>query len=253
MLTVLISSNDLGVMEKIARNIIRSTENCACVFYATTSTEALNIIKSRRQRIDLFFIDVNLKEFGGYQLESVIRGINAYRETPIIFITKVSYNLIGPSRLSTYHSYKKRNYISLPINDLDVQGKIGLYLDHIISEKAKREEAGKTLIFKHAQGYMKLELRSILFIEVQNKCCSLHTSKGDYVLKRTGLTRLQTELGSDLFVKCHRSYLLNIKNLSSIENFNKKTWVAHFHNHGETCPISNTYMKEVYRKYTEDR
>lgn len=249
MLTVLISSNDFNITEKIARNIIRSTGNSACIFYAATSTEALGIIKSKRQIIDLFFIDVNLREFGGYKLESEIRNVSAYRETPIIFITKVSYNLIGPSRLSTYHSYKKRNYISLPIDDLDVQGKIGLYLDSIISEKAKREGIAKTLVFKHAQGYVKLDIRSIVFIEVQDKCCSLHTLKGDYQLKRTGLNQLQSEINSDLLVRCHRSYILNVKNLSSIEKLSKKIWAAHFNSSDETCPISGTYIKEVYGKY----
>ena len=251
MLTFLLSCNELSVMEKIAHNIIRSIRDCICIFYATSGSEALDIIRSKKQIIDIFFIDVNLKEFGGYRLESEIRKMNRYKETPIIFITKVSYNLIGFSDLSTYQAYKKHNYISLPINDLDVQGIIGLYLDNIISEKINKESNNKTLVFKHSKGYIKLNIQRIIFIEVQNKCCKLHTSKGEYLLKGISLNNLQLKINSDSFVKCHRSYILNINHISSIEKISKKNWVAHFNNHNETCPISIAYGKDVYNKYKE--
>ncbi|MBN7771982.1 LytR/AlgR family response regulator transcription factor [Clostridium aminobutyricum] len=249
MITILLSCSDLLNMEKIARNIIRSTGNAVCIFYATTASEALNIIKDTKQAIDLFFVDVNLKESGGYKLETEIRKINIYEETPIIFITKISYDLIGSSPLSSYQSYKKRNYISLPIDDLDVQGKLGLYLDNIISENSERENKDKPLVFKHSQGYIKVYIQKVAFIEVQNKCCKLYTAKGAFELKNTNLITLQSMIHIDSFVQCHRSYLLNVNHLSSIEKSSKKNWTAYFNELDQTCPISITYIKNVYNTY----
>lgn len=249
MITILLSCSDLFNMEKIARNIIRSTGNSVCIFYATATNEALGIIKDSAQKIDLFIIDVNLKESGGYKLEADIRNIYGYKETPIIFITKVSYDLIGPSSLSSYQTYKKRNYISLPIDDLDVQGKLGLYLDTIILGKSENENSEKPLIIKHSQGYIKVQLQKIAFIEVQNKCCKLHTLKGEYELKNTNLITLQSMIHLDSFVRCHRSYLINVNHLASIEKSSKKNWIAHFNELSQTCPISITYIKDVCNVY----
>lgn len=249
MVTILLSCSDLLHMEKIARNIIRSAGNSVCIFYATTANEALEIIQDPKQKIDLFIIDVNLKESGGYKLEADIRSMLDYKETPIIFITKVSYDLIGPSTLSSYQSYKKRNFISLPIDDLDVQGKLGLYLEPILLEKSEKENNEKPLILKHSQGYIKVQLQNIVFIEVQNKCCTLHTLKGEYELKNTNLVTLQSMIHLNSFVRCHRSYLLNVDHLVSIEKTSKKNWIAHFAALSTTCPISITYIKDVYKTY----
>ena len=122
--------------EMISASIIGGFENTACVIAATDTSECEQIIRSQKQDIDIFIIQINMKEKGGRKLAEYIRGFKKYEDTPILFITSVSLNTIGYSELATYQGYKKENYISTSIQRIEVQGKIGLYLDKIIAEAA---------------------------------------------------------------------------------------------------------------------
>lgn len=254
MFTSLISCNDISITEQIVRNLIRIDDG-ACIFFAKTANEALGMIEHQDQQIDIFIIDVCLKDIGGYKLESILRNIKKYRDTPVIFLTKTKGRVNTPSHLSTYQTYRKCNYLSLPVDDLDVQSKVSLYLDHIKEQHIKRK-ATKKVVFKHTKGYVRLDLQSIIFVEVQNKNCHLHTLQGEFLLKGKSLKSIQTELVADSsdseLIRCHRSYLLNLRHLVAIDLFSRKNWLAAFHHTTETCPISHSYIKEVYRRYTQN-
>ena len=135
----------------------------------------------------------------------------------MIFITKDKYNLIGFSRLSTYEAYKNRNYISLPLDKIDIQGKVGLYLENIISEQLKNDARNKLLDLK----------------------------KGKFIVKRTSLIKVEEKIGCDDIVRCHRFFSVNVKNISFLEKSSNRIWYAYFRHATFTCPISEKYIKEI--------
>ena len=79
---------------------------------------------------------------------------------------------------------------------------------------------------------------NILYIESYRNYIVIHTSISNYTLRYT-LKKIQKKLGNE-FVQCHKSYLVNLKNIicikeNSIELRNKIT-----------LPIGNKYKQNLY-------
>lgn len=248
MLTILIGCGDLLIAEKIAKNVLRAAGRSTCILYAGTASETLSLIENRRYIPDIMFIEMNLKEYGGSVLEDQIRKQEQLKEAPIIFITRTNCRLIGNSDLSVYQSYKKQNYLSLPLRDIEIQAKTVLYLEQIISQQSKNKSK-TSYVFKDSSGYTRLDLDKILFVELTGRDCMIHTGKGGYLLKRTSLNDLQASISSENILRCHRSFLLNVSQLQKIEKIGRKCWLAYFNHNTETCPVSSIYIKDVLSRF----
>lgn len=235
--------------ERIAGSIIGGTELTTCVICTHSATEAMRVIESRQNKIDLFIISIKMKEQSGYRLAENIRKITEYRDCPILFVTNLSYSLSGFSDLATFRSYRKYNYISLPISRIDVQGKLGLYLEEIIRDQATRKRAERAIYITHTKGDTFIGVKDILFAEVRNKVCSIYTTDGSFEISRKNLNDMIGIINDDLFLRCHRGFALNIMQLKGIEKVDRRVWKAVFENGNALCLISSSYIDSVMEKY----
>lgn len=249
MITILIVGNNIADNERIAGSIIGGTELTTCVICTHSAPEAWKVIESRQYKIDLFVISIRMKEQGGFRLAERIRKIAEYRECPVLFVTNSSYSLSGFSQLTTYQSYKKFNYISLPITRIDVQGKLGLYLEEIVQNHSANQKSEQAVYLAHTKGETFLSVKEILFAEVQNKICSIYTTNGIFHMQRKNLSQVMALIEDDCFIRCHRAFALNIRRLKGIEKIERRIWKAVFENCSEACLISKTYVQTVTEKY----
>lgn len=249
MITILIVGNNIQDNELIAGSIIGGTELATCVISTRSAHEALEIAESGVYKIDLFIISIKMKEQSGSRLAEKIREIPEYRECPILFVTGLSYNHLGLSELATYQSYRKYNYISLPIERIDVQGKLGLYLEEIISNQTSRDKPERAVYLSHSKGEAFIRRKDILFAEVHNKVCHVITTNGNYEMNRQGLEELIRIVDDDLFLRCHRGFALNIRQLKGLEKLDRRLWKALFGSDAGTCLISSSYIDPVMEKY----
>lgn len=249
MITILIAGNNIADNERIAGSVIGGSELTTCVISTRSPQEALSLAKSGPYRIDLFIISIRMKEHSGYRLAEKLRRIPEYRNSPILFVTNLSYSLSGFSELATYQSYRKFNYISLPIERIDVQGKIGLYLEEIISNQSARNRTERAVFLSHAKGEAFVGIKEILFAEIRNKVCTVFTADGAYQLNRRTLEEIITIVDDELFLRCHRSFAVNVKQLRGIERLDRRIWRAVFDRDAGPCLISESYFGPVMEKY----
>jgi DNA-binding LytR/AlgR family response regulator len=249
MITILIVGNNIQDNERIAGSIIGGTELATCVISTRSAAEALEIAESRTYKIDLFIISIRMKDQSGNRLAEKIRKIPEYRECPILFVTGLSYNHSGFSDLATFQSYRKYNYISLPIERTDVQGKLGLYLEEIVSNQTSRDKPERAVYLSHSKGEVFIPRKEILFAEVRSKVCQVVTENGSYEISRQGLEDLISLVDDDLFLRCHRGFALNIRQLKGIEKLDGRIWTAVFKNAAGPCLISRTYIDQVMERY----
>lgn len=250
MITVLIAGNNISDNERIASSIVGGTELTTCIICTRSACEAQKIAESDGHQIDLFIISIKLQEQSGHRLAEKIRTIMRYRNVPILFVTSASYSLSGLSERMTYQSYKRCNYISLPLERIDIQSKLGLYLEEIILKQSLENHAERAVYIKHSKGGALVLVKNILFAEAQNKCCRLVTTDGIYLVGRKSLCNLINIVGDPFFLRCHRGFALNVKQLKGIEKIERRIWKAVFDNRQELCFISKTYMDSILRKYT---
>ena len=249
MITILIVGNNVTDNERIAGSIIGGTELTTCVICTRSAMEALEIIESRKNRFDLYIIMIQMKEQSGYRLAEKIRKVSEYRDCPILFVTNLSYSLAGFSDLATYQSYRKYNYISLPIARIDMQGKLGLYLEEILTNQSIRNKGERAIYLSHSKGETFLAVKDVLFAEVRNKICSITTTEETIQLSRKNLNDMIRLIDDDLFLRCHRSFALNIRQLKGVEKVDRRIWEAVFANRKGPCLISRSYLDQVLAKY----
>ena len=92
---------------------------------------------------------------------------------------------------------------------------------------------------------MQIYLRSIIYIEVMNSLCRIHTIDGEVDTYRP-LQEIEAELPNPPFLRSHRSYLVNMNYAEEIldRDFLMKD--------GSTVPISKkekTRIKQEYLHY----
>lgn len=245
MLSILIVSGELYHLEFLSSNIRRCIGDSMCIVTTSTFSEAVKIINKKDIIFDLFIINVQLKEKSGYLLEKLLRKQDVYRHVPILFLTQSSYNMIGYESLTTFLVYKHRNYIAFPLDPLDVQAKFCLYLDSIYKRQLEMNETRQSLEFRTASGIIDLPLESLLCMEIQDKVCTIYSTLGKFLVKRTSLNQILRKINSQSVVRCHRYYAVNVKKISFIEKKTTRSWTVHFTNSNITCPVSKTYFSNM--------
>ena len=250
MITVMIITDSIKSNEFIAGSVIGGFENSICVISTPDVFESERIIKSQAYDIDLFFVQVKMKKLGGNKIAETIRSCKKYRNTPILFITPINHNTVGFSELVTYHGYKKQNYISTPIQRIDIQGKVGLYLDKIIEEASAKSKHERVIFIEHSNGESFIEVKNILFAEVYNKNLTIYTKRGSYSVKRMSLDNIIKQVDDLYLVRCHKSFAINVNEVVELIPAQRRNWTAVLKS-GIQCPVSQTFYDTIKSRLIE--
>lgn len=103
-------------------------------------------------------------------------------------------------------------------------------------------ELEKVLFLKKDNTFQKIKLKDIIYLEANSNYTLLHTKEDDYVYA-TVLKKIQEKLSDNLFVRIHRSYIINTHYVTSFEN-NNVVLDGRF-----KLPISKQNKEEVFRRF----
>lgn len=204
---------------------------------------------SPKTQIDLFIIQIRMKKIGGHRLAEKIRGIKRYRQTPVIFVATHSNDNIGGFGVATYSSLGHHNYISTPICRLDVQGKLGLYIDELLSRDKSDADTQKVVYLEYNKGAAFIKLSDIFFAEIQDKAATIHTSGGIYKTGRTSLDKIIDSIDDEYFIRTHKSFAANAGAISKVERDGRRNRRLIFAD-GTYCPLSQTYYRNFLSLYS---
>ena len=91
---------------------------------------------------------------------------------------------------------------------------------------------------------IRIAVHDIWYLEAVGHQCMINTKKNVFEVKESlGEMETNREFGEDLFTKCHRSYLINLKHVSKIE---KESVVM---DDGRKIPISRNSYKKVVQSF----
>ena len=94
-----------------------------------------------------------------------------------------------------------------------------------------------------SKGIYNIPLREILFIECRQKKTLIHM-KRETLLLPIPLYRLKEVLPAKLFLQTHRSFLVNLKNISHIDK-QSDPWTIFFFDSQEYAYISRSFRHQV--------
>ncbi len=182
--------------------------------------------------INLLLLDIELPKLNGFEAAKMIRKTD--ENVSIIFNTSIaSYSLRSFEVWPFYYNIKPMRYRTLS-NIID---------KFIKQHKNIREE---NLLVKNGKRFINLSFNEISFIESQNTTLKIHMNNYE-VLKTYGkLDDVEKQLSNKRFLRCHKSFLINMDYVKSVEAY-KFTTIF-----GDTVSIKqreSSKIKKMYHDY----
>ena len=173
------------------------------VFLAHTKKIAIQLIDHISP--DLILLDLHLQQpKDGLEIAKII---DEKGETPYIFITANADMLIIQEATHT----KATGYITKPIKKADLFACIQIAL------KSKAKPETSFLLIKENNANLKLDFDKILYIEGNSNYINIFT-KIQKVVARHSLEWAEMELPENLFIRIHRSYIVNLREVQRINS-----------------------------------
>jgi len=121
-----------------------------------------------------------------------------------------------------------------------LSGLLHFYVDACNKMRAKQN---KFLQIETPKEILNLPLTDILFIESAMKKSVVHLKDGDISFS-VPLYRIKEQIEGDSFVQTHRSFIVNIENISFVDK-RSEPWIVSFFHSTKAAYISRSYKKDV--------
>lgn len=239
---------DESIVAKDIQNILLKN-NFEITGVANNADTALNYLSQNVP--DVILMDIMIKgNMSGIELSHKIK--EEY-DVPIIFLTAYS----DSSTLERVKVLEPYAYITKPFKNSDILSaiEITLFRHKKDFERKKEKEMlysiverqggdnSSNIIFVKAGGKMvKIKFEDIYIVEALKDYVTFHTTHGRYIVHAT-MKFIEEKLGSKDFIRAHRSFIVRMDKIQSIENHELA-----LENFPKSIPIGGNYKDEVFKK-----
>jgi DNA-binding LytR/AlgR family response regulator len=201
--------DDDAIVRKLIEEFIRKTKQLNLLGSFENPVIALSELASSNI-VDIIFVDVEMPEMSGLEL------LENLRKNPHVIIISgkdkyaikafdydVSDYLLKPVSYSRFYKAVERTIadIKKSTNDPDCN--------------ETETPANKTLFIKENSKLTKLHVSDVYFIEARENYVSIQTYEKRYLIHFT-MKAMHAKLPQDIFVRTHRSYIININHINTI-------------------------------------
>ena len=207
--------------------------------------KALEFLEHNRP--DLILMDIMLTgEMTGIEASARIK--EKY-DIPVVFLTAYA----DEKTISKAKVTEPYGYIIKPFKEIDLRTSIemALYkykkekekLAGIESSSIKQPKASKEFIYvKSNSKLVKVQNKDILFVEALKDYVIIHTTQERYTIHST-MKEIEKKLPSDAFIRVHRSFILNLTKIKSIESA-----IVVIEDSNKRIPIGGSYKDNLFNQ-----
>lgn len=229
---IAICENDL-LDEKFLRltleYLLKAKDLSYSIVSFTSGKQMLTALET--DHFDISFLDIYLDEVDGVVLANKIRKDS--KQTSIIFTTSSEEHMADGYALGVVH------YLVKPFNESDVHEALNRSM-----KKIQEQEPCIEVIVRRRREL--IFFRDIKYVESQNRCSVLHTTFGEKAVYES-LNQLEKKLTDPRFLRCHRSFLVNMDNVMALEVQDFLLFS------GEKIPMKRDELKKLRARYASYR
>lgn len=227
--------------------ILNTIESIQVIGQASHGLEALELIK--RLKPDIVFLDIQMPQMSGVD---VARKLLSEEYKPnIIFVTAYDKFAIEAFEVNAI------DYLLKPISEKRLKDR----LNKMYETKEKEEEFNKAQLSElikyirsntkasiqrislyHKDKLIPMELNDIFYATIEDKNTIVVSSKGKFEINCT-LNELTEKLDPNTFFRTHKSYIVNLNRIESIEPWFNSTYNINLKENKEMIPVSRNYVK----------
>lgn len=212
-------------------NQYRSSKNLNCDYAAFSNGFDLISALEKGKRFDIYCLDIIMPGFTGIDVAKEIRGFD--KTAPILFFTS------SPEFALESYSVKAINYVLKPISKEKLFFTFDEMLEHI-----KVEKNDDAIIVKSSEGIQKILISNLIFAEVIGRNVLYHLLSGKVIECADSFTSVcDNLLRYGRFIKTHRSYIVNMQYVDTIENHKVTLQTL------SSVPIAQGKAREIKQQY----
>lgn len=199
--------------DEIARSVIEELiKNTKGLHLEAQFSNAVQAIKYLNQnKIDLIFLDIHMPEFTGFDL------IQTLKDSTKVILTSSD---VGHA-IDAFEYDCIVDYLVKPIAIDRFKKAIKKAQHHTVSANSSTaqtdDEPQNHLFVNIDRRLVKIDIPSISIIEAKGDYIYIRTSEKNYTVHST-LKKIEDKLPNTIFLKVHRSYIINTKKIIDIED-----------------------------------
>ncbi len=201
--------------EEMARAIIAQyvSKNTSIKIECEFSSAIQAIKYLNHNPVDLLFLDVHMPEFNGFDL------IQTLKNPPKIILITSDKNFA----IEAFEYDCIIDYLVKPISEerflKSIQKTLALQASNSLvkNEQSITEDQSKEFYINIDRRLIKIEFNSVTIVEAKGDYIHIKTENKNYIVHST-LKKIEDKLPKDLFLKVHRSFVINTKKIIDIED-----------------------------------
>ena len=201
----------------------------------TDAIKALEYLKSNQ--VNLIFLDIKMPDISGLELATLIP-----KETMVVFTTAYSEHAVKSFELDAIDyllkPFSPERFAQAISRFLEVFGKnqekeVAVDADmHLLAEKSNR------LVVRVKNDIKIIPVAEVSYFEAEDDYIAIHTDEGKFLKKMT-MKHLEESLDPGKFARVHRSYSINLQQVTGIEPYERDTYLVKLRK-GQKIPVSKT-------------
>lgn len=218
------------MMTRYIKDIFENMDKYVSVDTFSSAFEMSDYMEKHKSKYDLIFMDIMLKDDTGIHLGDEI--LKRQTDIKIVFMTG-------------YMEYVEDIFDIVPFD---------LVLKPIKYEKVRKvidkltgcvdNDKSTNIIVRNKEGVFSVNLNDITYVESEGRHLIINRNQAEKIKVIMTMSEMEEMLNED-FIKCHRSYFINCRNIKRLDK--KMAYMVN----NSSVPISASNYKKVFVRYIQ--
>lgn len=229
-------------IRRLLRMIVEKQEGFTVV--AENGDFASAVSDFAKYRPDVAFVDIDLKGESGLECAKVLTELNP--KLKVIFATAHSEYMANAFEIYAF------DYLVKPFNVERVVKTLSRIKNKAEEEAAvtvvQSEKQSDKLMIKGKEQIVFVDKKDIIFIERSDNATRIVTEEETYKTSAS-LGTIEEKLSPTEFMRCHKSYIINISRITKIEPYGRWTYIVKFKGTQETALMTSQNYEEIKKLF----
>ena len=203
------------------------------------------VVAFRKQKPDVVFVDIDLSGEDGLECAKVISELNP--RVKIIFATAHSEYMENAFEIYAFDYLVKPFNMERLVRTLDrIRGD---YSETSPGRVAQSEQHREKLLIKGKDRAYFVDVTEIILVERLEGATNIVTRTDSYRTS-VSLTEMEEKLKGQGFMRCHKSYLVNMSKISRVEPYGRWTYIVKFQETDVTALMTSQSYEELKQMFS---
>ena len=233
-------------IRKLLRMIIEKQEGFQVVSEAGDFAAAVSDFV--KYRPDVAFVDIDLNGDSGLECAKVMTELNP--KLKVIFATAHSEYMANAFEIYAFDYLVKPFNVERVVKTLtrikcEGFGTVPAEKEEVV---APSEQHSEKLMIKGREQVLFIDKKDIIFVERSDSVTSIFTKDETYKTS-AALSSVEEKLSPKDFMRCHKSYIVNISKISKIEPYGRWTYIVKFKGTNESALMTAKNYEEIKKMF----